>query len=534
MLNKKFTPRLVSLSLVLLMLIMAVGCGKQTEISSTTKEQGAPVAATQPVKGGTLRIINNAGPQVLGYAPAQGPTDTAAVYPAIEKIMDYTLQRTLEPFLAQSVLMDQDKLTLTIKLREGIMFTDGSELTADVAAWNYQLIKDTGKLPNSKKVASIEVKDKYTVVIHLTEWYNETIMEVDFGYVGMFSKEDFEKNGGEKWARTHVVGTGPFILDNFQRDVSMSWVRNDNYWQKDKGLPYLDRIEMKFIPEATTVSAMMQAGEADIWQNASAKDQADMKSKGFVSQSGWAGLEWYLIPNTTDPKSKWNDKRLRQALDYALDKPAIAKALGYGMYVPLDEVTPPGEWGYDQNYAGIRKYDPAKAKQLLAEAGYPNGLKINLLVQLQTGGRNETAEAIKGYLDAAGFQTNIDVADPGRYFGSVWGKGWEDLAFTFTGTGLNYFTSAMAWWSHMPRTNIASLKRPQALIDLFNKANVETSAEGQKAAVEKIVQLMTDEALVTPVYHVPALLILNPKVHTDYPTAGLTRWDFANSWIDKK
>ena len=327
------------------------------------------------------------------------------------------------------------------------------------------------------------------------------------------------------------MGTGPFKLDKFERDVSLTWVKNADYWQKGK--PYLDRVEVSFIPDATTASAMMQAGQADLWVNADAQAQNDMKSKGFVLQGGWAGFQYHLMPNTTDPKSKFNDIRVREAVDYALDKPAIANAIGYGIYKPMTEIAPVGEWGPDPSHP-VRNYDPAKAKQLLADAGYPDGLKISLLAPMGTGGRNVAAEAVKGYLDAAGFQTNIDIADPGRFYGSVFGTGWTDLALMFSAVDVNYLISATRWWGPNPMTNLAGFKRPQPLIDLFNVAVKEQDAAGQEAATEKIVGEMTKEALMIPVYHFPASIIVKPTVHTEYPKAGLARWDYANTWMDAK
>ena len=93
-----------------------------------------------------------------------------------------------------------------------------------------------------------------------------------------------------------------------------------------------------------------------------------------------------------------------------------------------------------------RGYDPAKAKELLVDAGYADGCPIDLLAVAEAGGRNTGAEAIKGYLDAAGFVTNIDIADPGRFYGSVFGTGWKDLAFMFSGNDVNYLMSCCAWW----------------------------------------------------------------------------------------
>ena len=133
-----------------------------------------------------------------------------------------------------------------------------------------------------------------------------------------------------------------------------------------------------------------------------AKDQVDLVKKGFKRQASWPALGYAIWPNTANPNSKWKDKRLREAIEYALDKDAIAKALGFGLYKPLKSLPPEGEWGYDPNY-NPRPYNPAKAKELLAAAGYANGLKAKLLVFF-TPDWKDAGTAIKQYLDAAGFQ----------------------------------------------------------------------------------------------------------------------------------
>ena len=150
-----------------------------------------------------------------------------------------------------------------------------------------------------------------------------------------------------------------------------------------------------------------------------------------------------------------------------------------------------------------------------------------------TGGRNEGAEAIKGYLDAAGFQTEIDVADPGRFYGSVWGNGWEDLVLMFSGNDVTYLVSAQSWWSHEPKANLASFHRPPELVALFDEALKMRTEEEQKAATEKIVQYMRDEALIIPLYHIPVAIITKPYVHTTYLSQGLVSWDFHDLWMDK-
>jgi len=128
-----------------------------------------------PQYGGVLRIIYQGGPRVLGYYPEMGPTDHAAAFPAIETIMALDEDRVFRPFLAEDVIFDEDKLTMTIKLRKGIRFHDGSPLNAESCAWNYQHLKDTKKIQFDDLINSIEVVDEYTVVLHLKTIHNQLV-----------------------------------------------------------------------------------------------------------------------------------------------------------------------------------------------------------------------------------------------------------------------------------------------------------------------------------------------------------------------
>ena len=217
-------------------------------------------AQKQPEYGGTLKIISPMGPTALGYYPDMGPSDHAAAFPALESIMEMSEQRKMVPFLAETVSIDEKKLTFTIRLRQGVKFHDGSNLDAQACAWNYQLLKDTGKIQYGEQIKKIEVVNDRTVVLHLAAYNNQ--MPWAFGWVPMLSKVAYETKGKD-WCRANIVGTGPFKQVEWKRDASLKWTKFDGYWQK--GRPYLDAIEYRYVPDPVTASAMMQAKEADIW-----------------------------------------------------------------------------------------------------------------------------------------------------------------------------------------------------------------------------------------------------------------------------
>jgi ABC-type transport system substrate-binding protein len=325
------------------------------------------------------------------------------------------------------------------------------------------------------------------------------------------------------------------MLKEYKRDVHMLWTKNPNYWRK--GRPYLDGFETRFIPDPVTASAMMQAKEADIWGppgQAPAKHQLELMNKGFTRQSAWPALGWSIWINTANPKSKWQDKRLREALEYAIDKEAIAKALGFGLYRPLKSLPPEGEWGYDPNY-NPRPYNPAKAKELLAAAGYPNGLKAKLLVFFTPDWR-DTGTAVMQYLNEAGFQIELDIADPGRFMGTIYNTPPgpdQDLHLWITGRDTNYLMTYMRWFSTQPFTDLSYLGHTPEQEAMDKEAQSLTDIKKQAAITGKLMRNLTDNALIIPLFDPPAAAMQQPWVHSTEYEQGFVRWQTEEVWMEK-
>lgn len=221
------------------------------------------------------------------------------------------------------------------------------------------------------------------------------------------------------------------------------------------------------------------------------------------------------------------------AIEYALDRPAIAKTIGFGYYESLKMVTPIGEWGYDPDYDG-RPYNPDKARQLLAEAGYPNGLKLKLLAFGSFSGGQPAGEAIQSYCRDVGIDIDVDMADPGRYFSSMFGTGWEDLMLGFTGLDPNYLVTYQRWFSHDPATNLASYKRSDDIIKLSKESITCSKDSDQIAITAKLVRQMADEAAMIPLWHIPAVVMITPDYHCTYYEDGFLRWRVWEEWLEKK
>jgi len=505
------------------------------KMPSTTPQPGTPVY------GGILRIIAGSGPQVLSYIAEMGPGDHAGVFPAAENLVQATSERMsgsgVEPFLCEKVDEDIKGLTMTWHLRKGIMFHDGTEMTADVVAWNFQLIIDAKALPHLDFLKDMQVIDKYTLLMHLNKWSNQLMP--DWGYWPVItSKAAYDKASGgdpkkgKEWQRVNIVGTGPFMLKEYKRDVHMIWVKNPNYWQP--GRPYLDGITVRYIPDPVTARAAFQAGEGDMW-GAPASMVADLEKMGYYRQHSWPQLPFGIIPNTANPDSKMSDKRVREAVEYGIDKAAVSKAIGFGIYKPLNSLPMPGEWGYDPNY-NPRPYNPAKSKELLAAAGYPNGLKLNLLI-LNDPVSQDIGTAVKRYLDDAGFQINLDIADPGRYYGTYFfaklGPDQDMIWAMAGGMDSNYLQTYMRWFSTTPFSDLSHLGHTPEQAAMDAEAQLIVDPKDQAVMTGKLMRYITDNALIIPVYGMPVYVMQQPYVHSTEYTQGFTRWDTYEIWMDK-
>jgi peptide/nickel transport system substrate-binding protein len=505
-----------------------------TPSPSVSKQPSTP----QPVYGGTLRYIFPASPQSLSYGPEMAVWEAIMIAPAVERLMDVGEQRNvnyaLKPVLAERVDEDIANNRIIFHLRQGIKFHDGSPLNAEAVIWNYQQLLTLGGLQYIGYWKGIDKLDDLTFQITYTEYCNQLVPS--WGAIFIFSKTAWEKASagdlakGRDWARNNAVGTGPFMLKELKRDQHLLWVKNPDYWQPGK--PYLDAYEILFVADSMTAQMVMQRGEADQWIGVPVKSQAELEQQGLIRRSGWYGTPYAIWPNTANPDSKWNDIRLRQALEYALDKPAIAKAMGYDYFKPLMTMAPQGEWGYDPGYPA-RNYNPEKARQLLNEAGYAEGLPAKLL--MSSGGESRTIGALlKHYLEAAGFNIDLDIADIGRYMASLRGPTVSsgDLAWIGSGMDNTYLASYMRYFSTTPIGDNSYLGHTQEQKTLDKMALKITDAPGQQAVTQKLINYLADNALIIPVYWVPGVIMCAPYVHQKI-SLGALRFPAEDAWMDK-
>ncbi len=477
-------------------------------------------------QGGILKCVRSTFPAVLGYAPEMGPTENIFALPYIERLCVWDAEGNQIPELATSWDVDVNKKTITWHLRKGVKFHDGTPFNAEAAKWNYQLLIDNGRQVDQNLIKSIEVVDEYTLRMNLSEVTCISVM--NYGWANMYSPTAFKNNGGKEWARTHAVGTGPFKLVDFKRDTYIKYEKNPDYWRK--GYPLLNGIEMKYIPDPKTAAMMMEKKEADIWI-----DVSDVKSILGLQEKGlkvvWGpGYFWALLPDSSNQKSPFAKKQVREALDYAIDKVTMAKSLGFGQYEPLSQMVPSASPAFVKDY-NPRPYNPEKAKQLLAEAGYPNGFETKLIA---LGISQDTATAVQSYLAQVGIKVNIDIADMGRYFGSIFGKGWKDLALGLAGINPDA-TDLFVHFGPRPMTYISgTIGKTPEFLEISEKALHTYNTKDTRAALRKAVKQGVDDAMLTPLFRSAQANVMQTYVHSDYMKIHGVTWYSYKDWMEKQ
>lgn len=516
--------------------LLLAGCGGGT--TTTTAGGGGDVQ-----KGGTLRILWQTGISNLSWVPKMGMTDESFSKTYSETLVYYSNSGDMKPELAKSWEIDEQAKTLTFYLQEGVKFHDGTDFDAEAVRWNVQNLIDAKRLANGQYVDSIEVVDKYTFRYHLNALISPAMMLHSYGYnlVVMYSPTAFKTAGGtipadsdlEKsiaWATSHFVSTGPFKFDSWTQDVSFRMVRNENYW-RGKEYPYLDAIEYTFVADPTIASAKMQAGEADIWGGPALKEATDLEKMGFNLNIGIGGFYTDIIPNNVSEGSPFKNQKVREALEYAIDRDALAAGLGYGKLKAVKQCGgPETSQGYNKDFP-VREYNVDKAKQLLSEAGYPNGLETTMMIF--TAANQDMATAIQSDLAKAGIKVNIDVADPGRYIGSLYQGGWDGLLLWSCPVDPEF---AIGWFVHFGPQRIfpyPSLEWPDEYWQLVEKVRLAPSVEEMRAATKEMMTFVSNGAYIIPLMTTINMNVTTKKVHTQMNKEHFMTYHNYLDWIEK-
>lgn len=379
----------------------------------------------------TLVIAQNFDPQTL-WPNGTTATDNVNAGRAIVESLFWRSPQTgkIEPLLGESFSMD-DPTTVRVTLRKGVKFTNGEPMNADAVVHAVQVFMDPKVTPAyaiyAEPIAAAERADDATVLIRTKFPYPAVALMLTQIYV---TPPAYWASAGAAGFGQKPIGTGPFQFTEWQKDNRLVMDRNPTYWGKAAG--GIDRIVWRPVPDDTARAAGLQTGEYDVTSALSITDVAQLETNPDLQIIPVPSFRIYTVSLSSLPEhpGPLHDKRVRQALNYAVDKESLVRDVLFGRAQVLDgQLLRPDQIGFDPAVKAY-PYDPVRAKTLLAEAGYPNGFEV--LFKYPSGRYpqdREVSEAIAGMLAKVGVRTTMMTLEPGEFLRQLRARELAPMAF---------------------------------------------------------------------------------------------------------
>lgn len=534
-------------------IVLLAGCGNETSKDSGT--EGLTALENGRYSGGVFRMneveyYRSLYP--LNVTEVTSHRITNQIYEGLVQFSQTDL--SIIPAIAERWEIDSTATQFTFYLRKGVKyhddpcFADGKGRTvtandfkycftklceADVnnqGAWVFEnkvkgckeyLASTMSGTPLPEGVAGVVVLDDYTLKIELEKPFAGFLNMLALPFTAVFPKEAVEKYGNDM--RYKTVGTGPFYIKAQQDDNNVILAKNPDYWGKDENgnqLPYMDGIKVTFIKDRKTELLEFNQGNVDLMYRLPLEMTEEIVTKDDKLTSAYAQFQIQVMPSLAvqyygfqHRSNLFNNIDLRKAFNYAIDRKKIVDYTLRGSGIAGNYgIVPPGIPGYDSKVIRGYSFDPAKAREHLAKAGYPDGKgfpELNLQINSGGGTNEQVAEAVQKMLKEV---LNIDVSITAMPFAQhlenletgkaqFWRSGWI-ADYPDPENFLNLF-----WSAHIPpkledKSYLNSVRYTSGQYDaLFEQALRTTDADERNLLYMKAEQIMMDDAAIIPIYY---------------------------------
>jgi peptide/nickel transport system substrate-binding protein len=410
------------------------------------------------------------------------------------------------PALAESWSESPDGLTYEFKLRPGLKFHNGDPCTAEDVVFSFTRYKGVGAAELKAKVKNVEVVDARTVRFHLHQPWPDfmTFYGTTATAAGVVVPKKYLEQVGEDGFKKHPIGMGPYKFVSHTPGIELVLDANEAYWRHP---PYIKRIIMKGVPEGTTRLAMLKRGEADIAVALEGEVAEEVKRdpKLTLVDTRHASIQWLDFAEQWDPKSPWHDKRVRLAANYALDRQAMNEAACLG-FCPPTAVIIPRVMDFALQTEPL-PYDPKKAKELLKEAGYPNGFDAGDLAPIPP--FFVVGESVVNYLNAVGIRVKMRTMERAAFYTAWKEKKLPGLSIVGAGASGNAATRVEAFI--YSKGTYAYGGYPD-IDELFQQQAVERDKAKREVLLHRIQQLTMERTMYAPIMDFRALVGVGPRV----------------------
>lgn len=515
------TKRLTKLLLLITVFTIALyGCSGNKEVTNKSKTpanenlsitEPTEAAQTEPTYGGSITVGITQDLDGLDPHKAMSAGTKEVLFNIFEGLVKLDYDGNLVPAVAESYHISNDGMVYTFTLREGVRFHDGSPVTADDIVYSIQ--RSAGML--EPKDPTVIVESALSAISDVVATSEKTIeirlKQVETELLPYLTCSIVPKNYNE--LDTKPIGTGPFKFVSYTSLQSIVLEKNDEYYVE--GLPYLDRVTFKISSNTDAAFMELQAGNIDILPYIT-DAQGSQLPKGYHMETGAMNLiQGLFINNKVAP---FDNKLIRQALCYAVDRQAVIDMVAGGRGNVIGTNMYPGfKKYYDEGLVNIYPYDPEKAKELLKEAGYPDGFKFTITVPSNYQYHIDTAQVIVEQLKQVGITAEIQLIE--------WSS-WKSDVYK----GRNYVTTLVGLAAELAPRKALSRFRSDAENNFMNYINpdydtlykqgeLETTEANKVQLYKQMEAMLTKDAVAVFIQDPHQMTAVNDKLggYTYYP-----------------
>jgi peptide/nickel transport system substrate-binding protein len=495
----------------------------------TTPAAAAPAATApaSPKSGGILKVGLQADPTSLD--PQK--TNLTAAFHITEQIYSRVVRLkpdlTVEPDLAEKWDVSADGKTYTFTLRKGVKFHSGRALTSADVKYTLERLQDKATAsPNASLMASVDniaAPDDGTVVITLKQADSSFLTNLTASATAIVNRDMVQQYGD---LSQHADGSGPFKFKEYVPNTRVVLEKNPDYWETGK--PYVDGIEMTIAPDDTARTAALRSGTVDFIEYAPLKDIATMKSDNSILLAGDQNTNIrYIGLNVT--RKPFSDVKVRQAVAAAIDRDAVLGPAVSGYGIPALELFPAGYWAAPG--AKPSAPDIARAKQLLTEAGYPNGFNTTILSWSQYSFLSNAAVVVQDQLKQIGINADMNLEENAAFLKDYLGNNFD---MTVTGVS-GYVDPNDVYYRNFGTdqpSNAVHYSNPK-VDDLIAQGIATTDQAKRKDIYAQLQQVLLDDAPWVNLYIAQQFEAMKTYVkgYTHIPTG--TNTSFKDVWLDK-
>jgi peptide/nickel transport system substrate-binding protein len=443
------------------------------------------------------------------FEPAETPgliTPFMILYALHDAMLKPMPGKSMAPSLAESWSTSSDGLIYEFVLREGARFHNGEAVTAEDVRFSFERYRGISAKLLKDQVAAIEIPDPARVRFRLKQPWPDfmTFYGTPATGAGWIVPKRYVEMVGEEGFKKHPVGAGPYRFVSFNPGVELVLEAFESYWRKT---PSVKQLSFKVITDISTRLAMLKRGEVDIaYAIAGPLGEEVRRSPGLTLQpTPFLSTHWLVFADQWDPSSPWHDRRVRLAATYAVDRQAVNQAETLGFSKITGSIIPTSFDFYWQ--PPVYPYDAAKARQLLTEAGYPQGFDAgDLWCDAAT---TDIGEAVLNYLQAVGIRTKLRPLERAGFLKAYQEKKLKNIIYGLSGvfgnaaTRIEIFTASSGAYAYGGYPDIDELFRAQA---------TELDQRRREATLQRIQQLIHEKAMYLPIWQLAVLQAYGPRV----------------------